>query len=162
VLSDVLATKLHPPLATNRLVPRPELLARFISGLEFPLTLVCAPAGFGKTTLVAQWLAGQEVPVAWLSIDEQDSDPLRFFTYFVHALQSVAPVGESVLQSLDAGSGSIGPAMTSLINELDTHERKLILVLDDYHELDSHEIDAALEMLVNRMPRSLRLVMTSR
>jgi len=123
---------------------------------------VCAPAGFGKTTLVAQWLAARGEPVAWLSLDEEDSDPSRFLTYLIHALQSVASIGKSILQSFDAGSDSIRPAMTSLINELDEREDSIVLVLDDYHEIDSVEIDQALELLVARMPRSLRLVLTSR
>jgi len=160
--SEVLTTKIHPPPVATRLIARPELLTQFARGLERPVTLVCAPAGFGKTTLVAQWLAACHEPVAWFSLDEQDSDPVRFLTYLIHALQSVAPVGQSVLNAMDAGTGSIAAGITSLMNELDARDDRIVLVLDDYHELDSPEIDRALQMLVDHMPRSLRLIIISR
>ncbi|MFW5688580.1 MAG: LuxR C-terminal-related transcriptional regulator, partial [Spirochaetota bacterium] len=99
---------------------------------------------------------------AWLSLDEQDGDPVRFLTYLIHALQLVAPIGRSILQAFDTGSGSIDSALASLVNELDARDGEIVLVLDDYHEVDSPEIDSALQTLVARMPRSLRLVITSR
>ena len=114
------------------------------------------------TTLVAQWHGERDERCAGLSLDEQDSEPARFLVYLVGALQSGAPVGESVLQALDTESGAIGPAMASLANELDALDDRITLVLDDYREVDSPEIEATLEALVGRMPRALRLVVTSR
>ena len=96
--TPVLATKLYAPLSQPGVVPRPRLTERLNEGLHRKLTLISAPAGSGKTTLVGEWVAGVERPAAWLSLDEGDNDPTRFLTYLVAALQTVAPdIGESVL-----------------------------------------------------------------
>src|SRR5689334_3614146 len=96
--TPVLATKLYIPPPTPKAVLRPRLIERLDEGLRRKLTLVSAPAGFGKTTLLSAWVAGCERRVAWLSLDEGDSDPARFLTYLIAALQTVAPnVGEGVL-----------------------------------------------------------------
>ena len=92
---ELLSTKLFTPPVRKNLVPRPRLIERLNEGLEGKLTLISAPAGFGKTTLVSEWLAGCERPVAWLSLDEGDNDPARFLTYLVAALQTIAAkIGE--------------------------------------------------------------------
>src|SRR5215472_8981476 len=97
----ILATKLYlPPLRPN-VVSRPRLLERLNEGLHRRLTLISAPAGFGKTTLVSEWLAGGARPVAWLSLDEGENDPTRFLTYLVAAVQTIAPtIGQEVLSAL--------------------------------------------------------------
>ena len=96
--TPILATKLYIPPPRPNVVLRPRLIERLNEGLHRKLTLISAPAGFGKTTLVSAWVAGCERPVAWLSLDEGDNDPTRFLTYLVAALQTIAPkIGEGVL-----------------------------------------------------------------
>src|SRR5438874_3425114 len=99
----ILATKLYTPPSRPNGVPRPHLIARLNAGLHRKLTLIAAPAGFGKTTLVSAWAAGGDQPVAWLSLDAGDNDPTRFLTYLVGALQTIAPqIGAGVLRVLQA------------------------------------------------------------
>src|SRR4028119_2171627 len=99
--TPILATKLYVPPPRPRVVPRPRLIERLNEGLHRKLTLVSAPAGFGKTTLLGGWLAGCGRSAAWLSLDEGDSDPARFLSYLVAALQTIAPnIGEGVLGAL--------------------------------------------------------------
>src|SRR5690242_4172967 len=99
--TPLLITKLYQPPARPTRVPRPRLLARLHAGLHRKLTLIAAPAGFGKTTLVSAWVAGCGRPVAWLSLDAGDNDPARFLTYLVGALQTIAPtLGGGVLGAL--------------------------------------------------------------
>ena len=101
LLIPLLATKLHRPLPRAQLVRRPQLAERLTQGVKGPLTLVSAPAGFGKTTLLAQWLADSGMPVAWLSLETQDNEPVRFFSYLVAALQTLDPgIGTSALELL--------------------------------------------------------------
>src|SRR5207302_9707669 len=100
-LTPLLATKLHPPLPRAHLVRRPHLAARLTQGVMGPLTLVSAPAGFGKTTLLAQWLAESDMPVAWLSLEAEDNDPTRFLSYLIAALQTLdAQLGARALALL--------------------------------------------------------------
>ena len=116
----ILATKLYVPSRRSRIVLRPRLEKRLTEGLGRRLTLVSAPAGFGKSTLVAEWVAECGLPVAWLSLDEGDAEPTRFLAYLVEALRTVRPgVGEGVLATL--GSRQPPPVeatLTPLVNEL--------------------------------------------
>src|SRR5918999_4376914 len=99
--TPILATKLYIPAPQPRVVPRPRLIERLNEGLHRKLTLISAPAGFGKTTLLSEWVAACERPAAWLSLEEGDSDPARFLAYLVAALQTIAAnVGEGVLGML--------------------------------------------------------------
>src|SRR5947209_8223981 len=99
----ILATKLYCPRLRPNVVSRPRLLERLNEGLHGKLTLISAPAGFGKSTLVSAWLAGGSRPAAWLSLDEGENDPTRFLTYLVAALQTIAaPIGEAVLYALQS------------------------------------------------------------
>src|SRR6266853_3249522 len=101
--TPILATKLYIPRLRHEVVSRPRLLGRLNEGLHRNLTLISAPAGFGKTTLVSQWVEGIERPIAWLSLDEGDNDPTRFLTYLVAALQTIAPnIGEGVMSVLQS------------------------------------------------------------
>src|SRR5438094_10550654 len=101
--TPILATKLYIPPPGPHVVQRPHLIARLNEGLHRKLILISAPAGFGKTTLVSEWLAGCERPAAWLSLDEGDSDPARFLTYVVAALQTIAAnIGDGVLRALQS------------------------------------------------------------
>lgn len=162
--APLLLTKLYIPLARPNLVLRPHLLARLNEGLTCKLTLVSAPAGFGKTTLVSEWLANVTQPVAWLSLDERDRDPTRFLAYLVAALQGVsAKTGKEVLAALESPQPpSIDAILTSLLNDLTAVQGDFILVLDDYHTLDSKAVDQALAFLIEHQPPQMHLVLTTR
>ncbi len=163
---DLLLTKLYAPPPRPNLVLRSRLVQRLNEGLSAgrKLTLISAPAGFGKTTLVSEWLANNENPVAWLSLDEGDNDPTRFLTYLVAALQTIAPnIGTgamAVLQSAQPPSAE--PILTTLLNEIAAISDSFILVLDDYHLIDSKAVDLALTFLVDHLPPQLHLVITTR
>ena len=135
--TPILATKLYIPPPRPKVVLRPRLIEQLNNGLASgrKLTLISAPAGFGKTTLVSEWVAGCERPVAWLSLDEGDNDPTRFLTYLIAALQTIAPnVGEEVLGVLQSPQPPpIESILTTLLNEITTIPDNFILVLDDYH-----------------------------
>jgi LuxR family maltose regulon positive regulatory protein len=139
--AQILATKLYIPPPRSKIVLRPLLIERLNEGLSSgcKLTLISASAGFGKTTLVSEWLAGCQRPVAWLSLDEGDNDPTRFLTYLVAALQTIAAnIGEGVLGMLQSPlPPSTESILTALLNEITTIPDDFILVLDDYHVIDS-------------------------
>src|SRR5215218_4963626 len=118
--TPILATKLFVPPLRPKVVPRPRLIERLNEGLHGKLTLVLAPAGFGKTTLVSAWIATGERPAAWLSLDEGDNDATRFLTYLVTALQTVAPsIGEGALGVLHSSQPApTESVLTVLINEI--------------------------------------------
>lgn len=164
--TPVLATKLYipPPPPRSKVVLRPRLFERLNAGLHTKLTLISASAGFGKTTLVSQWLAVCGRPAAWLSLDERDNDPPRFLTYLVAALQTIAPhIGEDVVAVLQ--SPSPPPAetlLTSLLNEIAGIPTDFLLVLDDYHMVDSRAIDHALTFLIDYLPPQMHVVLTTR
>ena len=133
--APILATKLYIPPSRRRVVVRPRLIERLNEGLVAgtKLTLVSAPAGFGKTTLIGEWVAGCGRPVAWLSLDEGDSDPRRFLTYLIAALQTVAPgIGEGILTVLRSPQPPpIESTLTALLNDITTIPSDVVLVLDD-------------------------------
>ncbi|HUG15373.1 MAG TPA: LuxR C-terminal-related transcriptional regulator [Thermomicrobiales bacterium] len=160
----ILATKLYIPPPQPRAVLRSRLSARLDEGLSRKLTLVSASAGFGKTTLVSEWVAGCGRPVAWLSLDEADSDPMRFLSYLVAALRTVAPdVGRGALGMLQSPQPPpVESLLTALLNELASIPDDVVLVLDDYHVLDATAVDSALAFLLERLPPRLRLVIVSR
>jgi LuxR family maltose regulon positive regulatory protein len=176
---DLLQTKLHAPRLRPNLVPRHHLIEVLNQGLATggKLSLISAPAGFGKTTLVSEWIAGSRRPVAWLSLDEADSDFTRFLTYFIAALQTLElsknsvsaaeepapPLGKRVLGMLaspqPAPTESI---LTTLINEIATIRGEFALVLDDYHVVNAPPIDQALTFLLEHLPPQLHLIITTR
>jgi LuxR family maltose regulon positive regulatory protein len=128
------------------------------------LTLICAPAGFGKTTLLSEWLAGCDRPAAWLSLDEGDNDPTRFLAYLVAALQTVAAdIGEGVLGMLQSPQPPPTESiLTALLNEITTVEDDFVLVLDDYHAVDAKPADDALAFLIEHLPPRMHLVIATR
>jgi LuxR family maltose regulon positive regulatory protein len=142
------------------------LVERLNEGLSLgcKLTLVSASAGFGKTTLVSEWVAGCGRPVAWLSLDEGDNDLTRFLIYLVTALQTIAAkIGTGVLGALQSPQPpAIESILTTLLNEIATIPDNFILVLDDYHIIDSKPIDNALAFLLEHLPAQLHLVITTR
>ncbi|HZG68865.1 MAG TPA: BTAD domain-containing putative transcriptional regulator, partial [Herpetosiphonaceae bacterium] len=177
--APILATKLFLPPARAALVPRPRLHARLDRGLAGPLTIIAAPAGFGKTTLLAEWLAqlpaGTSIPsgsnatacppqVAWLSLDAGDSDPIQFLRYLIAALQTVAPtVGSRVLSLLDSAQAPrIESLIPLVINELAALPDPTILVLDDYHVVDAPAVHQALTFLIDHLPPQLHLILATR
>jgi len=161
---DLLQTKLYVPRLRPSLIPRPHLIETLNQGLHRKLTLISAPAGFGKTTLVSEWIAGGERPFAWLSLDENDAEPVRFLTYMVAALQQVDPeIGKAVWQGLQAPQPPpVEFILTSLLNDIATNPQNILLVLDDYHRVDAKVIDETLTFLLEHLPPQFHLVMTSR
>src|SRR5215831_15241440 len=162
--TSILATKLYiPPLRPN-IVSRPRLLERLNEGLHRKLTLISAPAGFGKTTLVSEWLGGCRRPAAWLSLDEGDSDPTRFLTYVVAAMQTIAAdVGRGVLGALQSPQPPpLEATLTALLNDLAKIPAPFVIVLDDYHAIDAKPVDQALAFLLEHLPPDVHLVLATR
>src|SRR5260221_83743 len=158
------ARKLYPPGLRPTGVSRPRLLERLNEGLHRNLTLISAPAGFGKTTLVSEWVEGIERPTAWLSLDEGENDPARFLAYLVAALQTIsANIGEGVLGMLQSSQAPPSEAiLTALLNEITTLPDHFVLVLDDYHVIDAKPVDLALTFLVEHLPPQMHLVIATR
>ncbi len=173
----ILATKLYVAAPRTGVVPRTRLIERLNEGLArgCKLMLVSAPAGFGKTTLVGAWAAGsgRSKPkvrtVAWLSLDEGDNDLARFIAYLVAALQTILPgISEGVLAALQSPQPpSTESILTALLNEIsafssDANPTSFVLVLDDYHLINSEPIDNALSFLIDHLPQRIHLVITTR
>ena len=163
-MTPILATKLYLPRLRPNVVSRPRLIARLNEGLHRKLTLIAAPAGFGKTTLVSAWVESIERPTAWLSLDEGENDPVRFLAYLVAALQTVAvTLGDLVLDMLQSSQPPPPEAiLTVLLNEIAMFPGQFVLVLDDYHVLDTKPIDHALTYLVEHLPPQMHLVIATR
>jgi LuxR family transcriptional regulator, maltose regulon positive regulatory protein len=162
--APVLATKLFIPPLRRDLVLRQRLIDQLNAGVQQKLTLISAPAGFGKTTLVSEWVAGCGRPSAWLSLDEGDNDVTRFLTYFVTALQTITPnIGAGVLGVLQSPQQPLPESiLTTLINEITNIPDNFIFVLDDYHIIDSKPVDNALTFLLEHFPPQMHLVIASR
>lgn len=162
--TSVLATKLYIPPPRPSGVARTRLIERLNDGLRRKLTLVSAPAGFGKTTLVSEWVANCERPVAWLSLDEGDNDPIRFLTYLIAAVQKIEPtIGKGmsgVLQSPQPPP--IESLLTTALNDVTAVPDDFVLVLDDYHVIDAEPVDDALAFLIEHLPPRMHLVIATR
>lgn len=161
---QLLSTKFYIPSVRSDFISRPRLLQQLDDGLYRKLTLISAPAGSGKTTLVSEWIATHKPSVAWLSLDEGDNDTTRFLMYFVKALQKIeVGLGQGVLAMLkSAQQPPIESILTNLINEASTIKNNSILVLDDYHVVDSQNVDDALSFLIEHLPIHIHLVITTR
>jgi len=168
VSTPILATKLYIPSPRPKVVLRPRLIQQLNEGLPSGrtpgVTLISAPAGFGKTTLVSEWVAGCERPAAWLSLDDGDNDPARFLTYLVAALQTIAQnIGAGVLGVLQSPQPPpIESILTALLNEITTVPEDFVLILDDYHVIDSKAVDHALTFLLEHQPPQMHLVIATR
>jgi LuxR family maltose regulon positive regulatory protein len=162
----LLQTKLYVPELRPNLVPRPRLDKRLELGLQqgCKLTLLSAPVGYGKTTLVSNWLSTQNYPIAWLSLDAEDNDPLRFWTYVIAALQTTHPeLGQTLLASLQISQmPPIEKMLSNLINQITELPDKIILVLDDYHLIETIEIHNGLNFLLLHFPFQLHLIIITR
>jgi LuxR family transcriptional regulator, maltose regulon positive regulatory protein len=160
----LLATKLHVPRTRPGFVVRPRLADRLAQAHEGELTLVCAPAGFGKTALLADWARGGQRPVAWLSLDDADNDPVRFWRHAAAALDTVRP---GIADRVAALLGGLQPTsfeavVTTLVNELAGVTEEVVLVLDDYHLIEAPQVHASLGFLIDHLPPQLHLVLASR
>jgi LuxR family transcriptional regulator, maltose regulon positive regulatory protein len=162
--APILATKLYIPLSRPKAVSRPRLFERLNDGVHRNLTLISAPAGFGKTTLVSEWVAGCKRPVAWLSLDEGDNDPARFLAYFIAALQTIKEdVGAGVIRALQSIQSPPNESiLTALLNEITTIPNNFVLVLDDYHLIDAQSVDKALAFMFKHLPPQMHLVIATR
>jgi LuxR family maltose regulon positive regulatory protein len=162
----LIATKLYVPPLRRGLVSRGELVARLVTERERKLTLLCAPAGWGKSTLLGEWHGSPDETraFAWLSLDPADSDPVRFWSYAIGALRSVrAELGSTSLAALgSAGPDLVDVVVAPLINELAALPEPLVLVLDDYHLVRSEPVHASLAFLLRRLPATLHVAIASR
>jgi len=172
---SLLSTKLNVPRIRKRLVSRPRLVEKLNACTRCKLTVVSAPTGYGKTTLVTQWLAGLPAEdsahnAAWLSLDEADNDLPRFFSYLIAALQKLDPaVGVEVKSILETDADvRIEPLLTALVNDIATSAavplagRQFILCIDDYHVITEFKIHEALDFLIDHIPPRMHLIILGR
>jgi len=175
--TSILATKLFIPSPRKELVHRPRLIKLLNDGLSRKLTLVSAPAGFGKTTLVSEWVNTLELDtasessgvnrIAWLSLDKDENNLLRFLSYFITALNRVDGIGAAIGERAQMMLQSTQPAPTeniisSLINDVSVITDRIILVLDDYHVIESTQIDDVLTFIIEHLPPQMHLVISTR
>ncbi len=163
--SPLLATKLFIPRARPNLVARPRLTDYLKQAELCPLTVIVAPAGFGKTTLLSDWIARCGLPVGWVSLDENDNDPTRFLTYLIAALQKLWPgLDKSRLDLLQSPQGpDVQTALTELVNAISSSSLPdFALVLDDYHMIEAEAVHNALTFLLEYLPPAMHLIITSR
>src|SRR5215207_2853176 len=161
--SPLLATKLHVPRRRRGLVARPRLSTRLDEARQVTLTLVSAPAGFGKTTLLTEWLAAADgLSTAWLSLDQRDDDPVVFWTYLLSALQRAHGVGAGALALLQSSHASIDEVLATLVNELSSVPDDVVLVLDDYHLVEARDVGNGMAFLLEHLPPQVHLVIGTR
>ncbi len=162
--NTLLATKLHVPLPCQTLVLRPRLTAALSKSLTTGLTLVSAPAGYGKTTLVSSWLRENDISSTWLSLDEGDNDPIRFLQYFIHALQKIVPEIQVDLLGVLQGTqpAPFEALINIIINEIVEHVTPFIFVLDDFHVIHSESVLKILANLLEHLPPQMHLAILAR
>ncbi|MGB8984073.1 MAG: hypothetical protein WCC12_19545, partial [Anaerolineales bacterium] len=160
----LLATKLYIPSARAGVLSRSRLVEQLNLGLVRHLTLMSAPAGYGKTTVVSTWAAGSGDPVAWLTLDAGDNDPLRFWRYLDAALQTVdSCLGDAFRPALfSAQPPELEQIIIGLLNDIAACKRKLILVIEDYHVIENAEIHAGVNFLLDNIPPQLHIIITTR
>jgi LuxR family maltose regulon positive regulatory protein len=166
----LLETKFHVPRRGRGLVPRPRLIEGLTRRAESALTLVSAPAGFGKTTLLTEWLAewlaiapAQGRSAAWLSLDPRDNDPALFWRYFVAALEAAAPgVGSSALGLLQSSQPPTEAVLATLLNDLNAVANDVVLVLDDFHVIEAPDVQGGMTFLLEHLPPRIHLVIAAR
>ena len=166
MVERLLRTKLYIPPVRSNFVPRPRLIGRLAEGhhLGCKLTLVSAPAGYGKSTLISLWIHQNSIRAAWLSLDKDDSDPTRFLTYLIAAIQQVEEdIGLGIAIALRTTQRPpVNTLLTSLINEIDGLIDPLTLVLDDYHLITAQPIHDAVIFLLDHLPSNAHLVISTR
>lgn len=166
VTSAILDTKIHAPGRRPAMVPRPRLAALLDRGLASKMTLVSAPPGFGKSTLVADWLAGSGAgrrSAAWVSLDRGDDDPVTFWAYVAAALTAASPdLAETTRPLRDAADAPFASLLAPLVNALGSASGDTVLVLDDYHVIESPAIHDGVMFLLEHAPATFHLIVTTR
>ena len=159
-----LRTKLNVPPSRSHVMSRSRLIKRMDEGFGRKLTLISAPAGFGKTTLLADWIHRKKIPVAWFSIDDNDNDPVQFLTYIIAGLENLeAGIGKAALTLLQAPQLlPIESILITLINDLIRIPTDVALVLDDYHLVDSKPIHDMLSFLLDHLPEQMHMILATR
>ena len=159
--SPLLVTKLHVPRARTRLVMRPRLFKELDEGVRNRVTMVVAPAGYGKTTAVAEWIGQRGFPAGWISLDSGDSEPAHFWRYLISALEPVLPkIGGKLANFLHSiGSSPLKTLITLLIDDLHTQPRDFVLVLDNYHVINNSAIHKSIALLFEYMPENLHIIL---
>ena len=162
----LLSTKLHIPVSQRSVVVRQGLIEKITSSVQARLILLSAPAGYGKTTLVSEAIQRlketQALRIAWLSLDADDNDPIQFFAYLDEATKGIPRQQNSLAEMLQSQQASPKTLAKSFLNDLISIQEPFLLVLDDYHVIDSQEIDEVMAFLIDKMPQSMTLMMTSR
>ncbi len=162
----LLTTKYYVPPVRANIVQRTRLVQQIETGItsNYKLTLVSAPAGFGKTTLISAWGNETRIPIAWVSLDGGDNDITRFLGYCIAALRTIKPnIGDASLELQQSPHPPpVETVLTTLINELDEIQERFALVLDDYHIIEAHPIHEAVNFLINHMPRKMHLIIATR
>ncbi|WP_296602464.1 LuxR C-terminal-related transcriptional regulator [Nocardioides sp.] len=163
MVDPLVETKLAQPRPRREAVPRPRLDALLSRVAGVPVTVVSAPAGFGKTTLLSSWLAAADLPVAWVALDARDRRPGRFWSYVLTALDRAVPgSAAAALTLLGSGQAAVETVLAGVVNELSVSDDDLVLVLDDYHLADGPEIAETMTFLVEHLPPQLHLVISTR
>ncbi|HMR99090.1 MAG TPA: LuxR C-terminal-related transcriptional regulator [Anaerolineales bacterium] len=164
MIIPILATKIYVPSPPPKAVTRSRLLGQLDAGLHHKLIIISAPAGFGKSTLVSEWIASRKRPAAWLSLDENDNDATRFLRYCIEALRTISlNLGAGILDALQSSQiPSTESILTALVNEITSIPNDFTLVLDDYHLTDSKSVDDALAFLIEHLPPQMHLIITTR
>ncbi len=160
----LLTTKLYLPQPRIDIVQRTHLINRLSEGISRKLTLISAPAGFGKTTLLSEWVSQRQIPVAWISLDKGDNDSVQFITYLVAALKSIKEsIGKTALSMLQSPQlPEVESIIRGLISEIANIPDDFMLVFDDYHVIDTEEIHGIIELLLDYLPAHIHLVITTR
>lgn len=163
MVDALVATKLIQPRPRREAVARPRLDAMLDRATDVPVTVVSAPAGFGKSTLLANWLSAVDVPTAWVSLDARDRRPATFWPYVLTAVERAVPgSAAAALTLLGSGQASIETVLVGVVNELSVHDGDLVVVLDDYHLADGPEVAEGMTFLVEHLPPQLHLVLSTR
>jgi LuxR family maltose regulon positive regulatory protein len=160
----MLHTKLLPPPIHENRVNRAHLLHKLDTALSYQLTLVCAPAGYGKTTLLSQWLQQRQLPAGWVSLDRGDNDPAQFIGYFLAAIQSIDPDAGALIPGmlLPPKPAPVSKILLALVNDLAASPHDFVIVLDDYQEIDAQIVHDFLARLIEHMPGNLHLIIAAR
>ena len=163
-MDQLLTTKLYIPKINVNLVSRPRLYERLNQGLKCKLTLISAPTGFGKSTLVTGWISEGDHSTAWLSLDEGDNDPVRFWTYLISAIQTLnREIGIEARQIVSVPQlRSNEPVAISLINDISQLAHDLVVILDDYHVIEVEQVHAGLSYLLEHQPPNLHIILITR
>jgi LuxR family maltose regulon positive regulatory protein len=166
MVGPLLGSKYRVPRERPGAVTRQRLAGRFGAATRTPLTVVSAPAGFGKTTLVTEWLAeasADGAAVAWLSLDQRDNDPVLFWTYLVTAMRAAVPgLGDAALAMLASSAPPMDALLATVLNDVEGLSNSLVIALDDYHVIESPDVHAGMTFLLDHQPPQLQLILATR